>query len=162
MKTASRTRRRTAAGALLTAGACALALTLSAAGASGAGAKAARTLTLNDSASLHKTSVHGLNLYEAGNARGSLGGSVWLHLDLVSTNHVVAQITVYPHGGSMSGNASASYHVKGSVASFSGTLSITRGTGSYSHARGSGLSFSGTVQRANDAVSVRVYGRLSY
>ena len=49
----------------------------------------------------------------------------------------------------------------GGVATFSGTMNITRGTGSFSHARGSGLSFTGTIQRINDAVTVHVSGRMS-
>jgi hypothetical protein len=158
--TKSHTRRTLAAG-VLAAGACALALTMGAAGASGSTAGAARTISLNDSAKLHKTSSHGFNLYESGNASGSLSGSVSLHLDVVSTNRVTAQISVSPHGGSMSGNASGSYHVNGGTASFSGTLTITSGKGSYAHAHGSGLSFSGTIQRSNDAVTVHVSGHIS-
>ncbi|HVR05046.1 MAG TPA: autotransporter [Solirubrobacteraceae bacterium] len=153
-------RRALGAGALA-AGACALAAMPAAAGASGPTAGAARTISLNDSAHLHKTSSHGFNLYEAGQATGSLGGSVSMHLDVVSTNRVTAQLTVSPHGGSMSGNASGSYHVNGGTASFSGTLTINSGSGSYAHAHGSGLSFSGTIQRSNDAVTVHVSGHIS-
>jgi hypothetical protein len=130
-------------------------------GAAGSTAGAARTISLNDSAHLHRTSSHGFNLYESGTASGSLGGPLTLHLDVVSTNRVTAELTVHPSGGSMSGNASGSYHVNGGTASFAGTLSITRGTGSYSHAHGSGISFSGTIQRSNDAVTVKVSGKLS-
>lgn len=134
---------------------------MGAAGASGSTAGAARTISLNDTAHLHKTSSHGFNLYESGSASGTLGGSISLHLDVVSTNRVTAQITVHPSGGSISGTASGSYRNNGSTASFSGTLNVTSGTGSYSHAHGSGLSFSGTIQRSNDAVTVRVSGHFS-
>lgn len=153
--------RRTLGTGFFTAGACALALTPAVAGASGPVAGAARTISLNDSAHLHKTSSHGFNLYESGQASGSLSGSVSLHLDVVSTDRVTADITVYPHGGSISGTASGSYHVNGGTASFSGTLKVESGSGSYAHASGSGLSFSGTIQRSNDAVSVRVSGHFS-
>ena len=61
----------------------------------------------------------------------------------------------------MTGSASGSYRNNGSTASFSGTLTITSGTGSYAHAHGSGLSFSGTIQRSNDAVTVHVSGHFS-
>ena len=74
---------------------------------------------------------------------------------------MTAEVSIYPRGSSMTGTASGSYHVNGGTASFTGTMSITRGTGSYSHARGSGLSFSGTIQRSNDAVTVHVSGKLS-
>jgi hypothetical protein len=47
------------------------------------------------------------------------------------------------------------------VASFAGTMTVQRGTGRYSGAHGSGLSFSGTVARTNDAVTVRVSGRMT-
>lgn len=142
-------------------GICALALTSGTAGASGPGAQAARTVSLNDTAHLHKTAHHGLNLYESGSASGSIRGSISLHLDVVSTNHVTAQLTVYTHGGSINATASGSYRNNGSTASFSGTMSIHGGSGSYSHAHGSGLSFSGTIQRSNDATSVRVSGHFS-
>jgi hypothetical protein len=134
---------------------------MGAAGASGATAGAARTISLNDTAHLHRTSSHGFNLYESGSASGTLGGSISLHLDVVSTNRVTAQITVHPSGGSISGTATGSYRNNGSTASFSGTMNVTSGTGSYSHAHGSGLSFSGTIQRSNDAVTVRVSGHFS-
>ena len=153
---------RSLAGALFATSACALALTLGTAGASGSTASAARTISLNDTAHLHRTSSHGFNLYESGSASGSLGGSISLHLDVVSTNRVTAQITVHPsHGGSINGSASGSYRNNGSTASFSGTMSITSGSGSYSGAHGSGLSFSGTIQRSTDAVTVHVSGHFA-
>jgi hypothetical protein len=157
----SRTRRSLAAGSLLAAGTCAVALTVGAAGAAGSTATAARTISLNDTAHLHRTSSHGFNLYESGQASGSLGGGLVLHLDVISTNRVTATLTVSPRGGSMTGTASGNYRNNGSTASFAGTLNITGGTGSYAHAHGSGLSFSGTIQRSNDAVTVHVNGHIS-
>jgi hypothetical protein len=154
--------RRSLAGTLFAAGACALALTTGTAGASGSAATAARTISLNDTAHLHRTSSHGFNLYESGSASGSLGGSISLHLDVISTNRVTAQITVHPRGGgSINGSASGSYRNNGSTASFAGTMSVTSGSGSYSGAHGSGLSFSGTIQRSTDAVTVHVSGHFS-
>jgi hypothetical protein len=131
------------------------------AGASAPAASAAKTITLNDTGRLHKTSSRGFNLYESGSASGSIGGSVSMHLDVVSTNRVTAELTVHASGGSLSGNASGAYRNNGATASFSGTLSITHGTGKYSHAHGSGISFSGTIQRTTGAVTVRVNGHLS-
>ena len=56
----------------------------------------------------------------------------------------------------------ASYHPNGGHATFSGTLSISRGSGAYAHAHASALSFSGTIQRSNDATTVHVSGPLAY
>jgi hypothetical protein len=133
-----------------------------AAGASSPRATAARSLTLNDSARLHLQNKHGIELKEGGTAKGTLGGPLYLQLKVTSTRSVSAQVQVYPKGGSISGNAKASYHVAGSTATFSGTLAITKGSGTYSKAKASALSFSGTIQRSNDAVTVHVSGKMSY
>ena len=126
-----------------------------------ADARAARTFTLNESGRLHLTSHHGFTLNEQGSASGTISGTIYIHLNVVSTNRVTAEVNIYPSGGSLTGRASATYRSAGALATFSGTLEVTRGSGRYSHARGSGLSFTGTVQRSNDAVTVRVLGRMS-
>jgi hypothetical protein len=142
--------------------ACA-AVTLSGATASRAAtAHAARTFSLRESARLRLTSTHKLTLNEEGSASGTIAGTIYIHLDIASTNHVTAEVNIYPRGGgSLTGYASASYRPNGAVAIFDGTMYIARGTGGYSHDHGSGLSFSGTVQRINDAVSVNMSGALS-
>jgi hypothetical protein len=121
----------------------------------------ARSLSLDESARLHLTSHRGLTLNEQGDALGTISGTIFLHLNVVSTNRVTAEVGIYPSGGSISGLAIASYRPSGAVASFSGTMSIARGTGRYAHARGSGLSFTGTIRRTNDAVTVHVSGPMS-
>jgi hypothetical protein len=123
--------------------------------------RAARTISLNESGRLRLTSKRGFTLNEMGTASGTIHGTIYIHLRVASLNHVTAEVNIYPHGGSISGHASASYHVAGPTASFSGTMSVARGTGSYAHAHASGLSFSGTIKRSNDAVTVRLSGRLS-
>jgi hypothetical protein len=133
-----------------------------AAGAASPHATAARSLNLNDSAKLHLSNHKGVVLKEQGTAKGTLGGPLYLQLKVTSTRSVSAQIQVYPKGGSISGNAKASYHVAGSFATFSGTMSVTKGSGTYSKAKASALSFSGTIQRSNDAVTVHVSGKMAY
>src|SRR5664280_2827540 len=103
----------------------------------------ARTLSLNDTGRLRLTSHHGFTLNEKGSASGTISGTIYIHLNVVSTNRVTAEVNIYPSGGSLTGNASASYRPAGAVASFNGTMAIARGTGRYSHAKGSGLSFTG-------------------
>jgi hypothetical protein len=153
-------RRSLTVGGTLAAAAGALALAVGVAGASGSTAHAARTVSLNDTGNLHKTSKKGFNLYESGNASGSISGSVSLHLDVVSTNKFTAELTVYPKGSSISGKASGAYRTDGGTASFTGTLSIDHGSGSYSGAHGS-VGFSGSIQRSNDSVTVHVSGKFS-
>jgi hypothetical protein len=154
-------RRTLAVGGALAAAAGALALAVGVAGASGSTAHAARTVSLNDTGNLHKTGKQGFNLYESGNASGSVSGSVSMHLKLSGTTKFTAELTVHTKGSSVSGKASGSYRVNGGTGTYSGTLSITGGSGSYSGAHGSGISFSGTIQRSNDAVTVHVNGKFS-
>lgn len=125
-------------------------------------AHVARTVSLNETGHLHLTSKHNYTLNEQGTASGTAPGAIYVHLTAVSTSRVTAEINIYPHGGSLTGTGTASYHRMGATASFSGSMSIARGTGSYAHAHGSGLSFSGTIaESSNDAITVHVSGRVS-
>jgi hypothetical protein len=124
-------------------------------------ARAARTISITELGRLHLTSHHGFTLNEEGKALGTIAGTIYIHLHVTSTNHVSAEVNIYPHGGSVTGQASASYQPSGGTATFNGTMNVTRGTGSWNAAHGSGLKFTGTVQRSNDAVTVRVSGKIS-
>ncbi len=121
-------------------------------------ASGARVLSLNENGSLHLTSKSGFTLNEQGLASGTVKGRIDVHLTIVSSSRVTAELNIYPSGGSITAHGSGSYHEERSSARFSGSMSIERGTGSYAHARGSGLSFSGDIQRSNDAVTVHVAG----
>jgi hypothetical protein len=134
---------------------------LGSAGAAEPVAHASRTVNLNESGRLQLTSKSGFTLNERGSASGTITGSIYIHLHLVSSSRVTAEVSIFPSNGSLSGTGSASYHVNGGTAAFSGTLAITRGTGKYAQARASSLAFSGTIQRRNDAVTVRLSGPLS-
>jgi hypothetical protein len=124
-------------------------------------ARAAKTISLNETGQLHRTSHAGLKLNEQGSASGTIKGTIYIHLDVVSPNRVTAEVSIYPKGGSLTGSGSANYRVNGGTASFSGTLAINRGTGTYAGAHGSGLSFSGTIQRLSGAVTVHLSGNIS-
>lgn len=124
-------------------------------------AHAAKVTSLNEVGSLHLVSKHGFTLNEQGTTQGTVKGTITVRLKIVSTSRVTAEITISPNGGSVSGYGTASYHKGQTSASFSGSMSVNRGSGSYSHAQGSGLSFSGTIARSNDAITVHVNGRIS-
>ena len=126
-----------------------------------AAGRAAGTLSLSDTGHLHRTSHHGFTLNEEGSASGTISGTIYIHLNVVSTNRVTAEVSIYPSGSSITGYATADYRPSGAVASFTGTMTIQRGTGRYKGAHGSGLSFTGTIARSNDAVTVHVSGRMS-
>jgi hypothetical protein len=137
------------------------AASLGAGAATAAQAHAARTMTINEHGTLRLISKHGFTLNEQGSASGTISGPIHVQLRIVSSSRVTAEVTISPRGGSISGSATASYHKGETEASFSGTLSVDRGSGSYAHAQGSGLSFKGTIASSNDAIDVSVSGRLT-
>lgn len=124
-------------------------------------AHAGKTVSLQESGDLHLTSRHGFTLNEQGTGTGTIAGTIYVHLKIVSTKQVTAEMNIYLKGGSITGLARAAYHREGAIGHFAGSLSIVRGTGSYANAHGSGLSFSGTIQRSNYAVTVHVSGTVS-
>lgn len=140
---------------------CAGALGVGVSRASSPVAVPARTISLNETGRLHLTGKRGFTLNEEGSASGTIRGKIYLHLKIVSTNRVTAEVSIYPSGGSLTGSAAAAYHVAGATASFSGSMSIARGTGGYRHAHGSGLGFNGTIKRSTDAVTVYLTGKMS-
>ncbi|MGH2853611.1 MAG: hypothetical protein ACRDLF_05400, partial [Solirubrobacteraceae bacterium] len=121
----------------------------------------ARTISLKEAGRLHATYKHEFTLYEQGSASGTFTGTLYVHMTLVSTSRATAQIKIARSGGSISGYATATYRRSGGAADFSGTLTVTGGSGSYTHVHGSGLSFSGTIQQSTDAITVQMSGRLS-
>jgi hypothetical protein len=124
-------------------------------------AGAAATRFIHETGRLHRTSSHGFLVNEQGSASGTIDGTIYIHLHVVATNRVTAEVNIYPRSGSLSGYAEADYRVQGATATFSGSLSIRRGTGTYAHAHGSGLSFTGTIQRSDDATTVSLRGSIS-
>jgi hypothetical protein len=129
--------------------------------ASAATAVGARAVFLNENGDLRLTSRHGFTLNEQGHATGTVTGPIYVHLKIVSSSRVTAEVSIYPKSGSITGYGSAGYRRAGATGYFSGSLSIARGTGAYGKARGSGLSFSGTIQRSDYAIAVHVRGEVN-
>jgi hypothetical protein len=123
---------------------------------------AAATIALSERGRLHDTGGRGRTLNAEGSASGTIAGAIYIHLMLATLSRVTAEVNIYPSRGSLSGYASARYRLAGPYVSFSGTMSIARGTGRYAGARATGLRFSGTIRRSDEAIAVDVSGELSY
>ncbi len=124
-------------------------------------AKAASIVSLHETGNLRLTSKHGFTLDEQGSATGTFSGTIHVRLTILSSSRVRAEVSISRSGGSISGEATATYHRSSASASFSGSLSVSSGTGRYSHAHGSGLSFGGTIQNSDDAIAVHLSGPIS-
>ena len=94
----------------------------------GRGRCAARTFSLNETGSLRLTSKHGFTLNEQGSASGTVTGTIYVHLTIVSTSRVTAEVNIYPRGGSISGVGTRAIAAGTARPAFSGSMSIARGT----------------------------------
>jgi hypothetical protein len=121
-------------------------------------AGATSTVRLDEVGSLRLTGKHGFTLYERGAASGTVTGTLYVRLTIVSTSRVTAELRLYKAGGAIFGTGSAAYRRGTRSATFAGEISIDRGSGVYAHASGARLSFDGAIRRGNDAISVHVSG----
>jgi hypothetical protein len=122
-------------------------------------AHAAHVLKATDTAHLHYISSSGSLLFDEGKATGTLPGTMRVHLDLGTT--FTGTFTIYASGGSIEGHGSATPHGSGTYESFSGTLTVTGGTGKYVHAHGHGGLY-GTFDRDDYALVIKTTGSLTY
>ncbi len=121
----------------------------------------ARSQVVNDESSLHLVGESGSELVEEGKVTGTLLGRVKVLFNIGAT--VAAKITLYPaSGGSITGQGVGKLHSSGRYASFSGTVSITKGTGSYEHARGTAGFYGTILRKAPYPVVVQTRGTLHY
>ncbi len=81
---------------------------------------------------------------------------------VVDTGNVfTGSFTIRTHGGSIEGNGRATPNGLGRYQSFSGTITLTGGTGRYSHAHGRAGLY-GTFDRRTYALVIQTTGRFSY
>jgi hypothetical protein len=142
----------------------ALAGAASPAGAHGAGggrpAHAARTLNATDTAHLHYVRSSGSELFETGTATGTLPGGMQARVTIGATISGSFTIDV-SGGGTISGHGTATPHGSGRYESFSGSLTVTGGSGRYAHTRGRAGLY-GTFDRRSYALVIQTTGQLSY
>jgi hypothetical protein len=115
--------------------------------------------SVNEYGRLQIQAHKGSTIDEKGVGWGTFNCSVVIALTLSGTL-VTANYTAYLQGGSVTGTATAHIHsATPQAAAFSGTISLSRGTGSRAHASGT-ASFSGTINRTSYAMTTHITGRL--
>lgn len=125
------------------------------------GARAARSISIDDKATLHRVKAIGNTLIEEGDAEGTLKGHVKISLDLEEAGSATSHFTLYLSGGDLLGHASGKATTpKGGWESFGGKMSIDHGTGRYAHASGSGKMY-GALNRHTYVLDVQVAGHAS-
>jgi hypothetical protein len=121
---------------------------------------AAREVSLQETGHLRAVGEPGTTIIEQGRATGTFNGSIAGRLTIVSANKVTATFTVRPSGGSITGRGSVRFEQQGADGYFGGTISITRGTGSFAHASGANVGISGVISRETFALTVHVHGKI--
>jgi hypothetical protein len=122
-------------------------------------ASAARAMNATDTAHLRYVSASGSLLLEEGRASGTLPGSMRVHFDVGAT--FSGSFTIHTSAGSITGHGAAVPHGSGVYESFSGSLTVTGGSGRYAHARGRARLY-GTFNRDTYALLVQTVGTLHY
>jgi hypothetical protein len=125
-------------------------------------AVAAREVTLRETGHLHLVSHHKEQIVETGSGTGTLSGTITVNLTLAFSQATVG-FTAHPStGGTVVGHGEGKLYAGGHVANFTGTATITGGTGQYAHASGRNIRLEGTLQRKTFALSVKVEGKMRY
>jgi hypothetical protein len=124
-----------------------------------AAAHAARSLNGTATAHLHLVKPNGTQLLEEGPVTGALPGSMRAVVD--TGNVFTGKFTIRTHGGTIEGRGRATPHGVGRYQSFSGTITLTGGTGRYVHAHGRAGLY-GTFDRRTYAMVIQTTGRFSY
>jgi hypothetical protein len=113
-------------------------------------ATAARVVALHLTTNLHLVGRPGHVAYAKGTVSGTFSGTTSVRYTAIGSTGGEATFTMYPSsGGSMTGRSVTHGHAVGPTAYFTGTATITGGTGRWAHAHGTGLSFSGSLDRQN-------------
>jgi hypothetical protein len=132
-------------------------------GASGPIGRAAQTLSVTLASSIHLVGRPGHTDNEQGTISGTFKGTMTGHLVTVASNEGTVTFAIYPaSGGSLVGKATTHGRVDGMYAYFSGTATITGGTGKFAHAHASSMHFSGTTDRQNYRTQSTLRGVIDY
>jgi hypothetical protein len=125
-------------------------------------AVAARTMAFNLNSNLHLVGRPGHVLNEQGTFSGSQSGTIAIRFMSVTSTSGEATFVAYPRGGGwVSGRTSTKGRVVGANVYFSGSMTITGGSGRWAHASGHGLGFSGVVDRRSFHATTHMQGNIN-
>jgi len=119
---------------------------------------ASRQLFFYENAHLHIASENGNSIAERGYAHGTFNAPVVCTFHISPGHAIKALYTIYPSGGTVSGEATARYVIKNEMGYYGGYMTIKKGTGRFNGASGRNIGFSGTINRSNFDVVTKVHG----
>jgi hypothetical protein len=124
-------------------------------------AVSARIISLTESGTLRVTKSQGSIIEAHGPVSGTLSGLLSLHTVVNSASHMTTSFVGSSRTGTLNGTTGLDYGVSGNRLYYTGTASITRGTGVYTHAHATGIHVEGTMDRKLRIVTIHISGKLS-
>jgi hypothetical protein len=126
-------------------------------------ASQSKVISVHDSSELHLIKAVGETLIEEGTVSGNLPGSVRTQVNInAAAGRAASSFTFHFKDGSLTGHANGkATSGSGGWESFSGTMKLEHGTGSYAHASGLGKMY-GALNRRNDQLKVQAIGQIHY
>lgn len=126
-----------------------------------AGARAARSLSVRETLQATNVSHQGNSvIHDRGRGTGTFTCAATIQVH-VSYTRGAANFGCATSVGNVVATGSATFFTAGRMATFTGTVSLSGGTGRYAHARGS-LHIEGTLNRKTFVMEVSVSGVMSY
>jgi hypothetical protein len=123
-------------------------------------ARAAKRVKFNEVAHLKYSHEKGTAIVESGNATGTYNAPLTAEFKLLAKS-VSARVTISPHGGTITGTATAKFIAKGELDYFGGEFKFGHGTGKFRHIseiKGKPLGFSGVLNHETDEGEVKTNG----
>lgn len=118
-----------------------------------------KTLDGKATAHLHLVRPEGSQLIEEGPVSGALTGSA--HADFQTGAQFSGTVTIRTNAGSITGRGRAIPHGSGRYQSFSGSFTVSSGTGRYAHIHGRAGLY-GVFDRRKESVLIQTTGTFSY
>lgn len=113
-------------------------------------ASAASTMSVRLSAHLRLIGRPGHVDNERGTFSGTFSGTIVVRFEAIGSTGGNSTFTMYPSkGGTIVGHSVTHGRVNGAIVNFTGTATITGGTGSWAHASAAGLRYEGALDRQN-------------
>lgn len=124
--------------------------------------RSAATLSLKDEGNLRFVKSSGSTLLDEGHENGTIPGNVRVRFTYNGSPNVSAQLTIYGAHGTLQVRATGRLSSPTNPnPSFTGTLTVTSGSGRYSHASGGGKLY-GVFHRRSYGMIVQTQGTLHY
>jgi hypothetical protein len=123
-------------------------------------AHAAKTISVNESATLKIVHQEYHKVEATGRTSGTFNAPMTLHYSIDSGERSSSSFISYPSGGRIYGGAASTYRVSGADSYFSGTVTINGGSGSYKNAYGTNIHITGTLERWRLVFIIHITGEM--